>query len=103
AAVESLDLSKMELEQLAQSVQDLKKLEEALKTLQTAKQANDKESLDGQKCDKCESLADYEALYAKMAGPNGDAGEGEKGPGFGEGGKAPEDESSKTAFKNEQS
>ncbi len=102
AAAESLDLSKMELEQLAQSIDDLKKLEEALKTIQMAKQANDKQSLDGQQCDKCQSLEDYAELYAKMGGDKGQ-GKGMKGPGRGEGGKAPEDKSSKTAFKDEQS
>ena len=32
-AMESMDLSKMELQQMAQSVRDMKSLEEALKTL----------------------------------------------------------------------
>lgn len=103
---ESLELSKLELEELAQSAKDLKALEEALKVLQMAKQLNDKEKLDGEACENCTSMADYEEMYAEMIaqmGGLGEGGEGEgmRGPGIGRGGKAPEDDSVATNFKTE--
>ena len=64
-AMESLDLSEMEMDQLAQSAEELKKLEEALKTLQMAKKLNDHDKLDGQECQSCKTLAEYKKLYQK--------------------------------------
>ena len=109
AAMQSLELSEQEVEQLEQSVKDLKELEEALKTIQQAKKVNDKEKLDGGQCEKCKSLADYEALYAQMLADSGEdvqekEGEFREGsPGFGKGGEAAEDDSVETGFKSEQS
>lgn len=121
ALSESLDLTKLEFEELAQSIRDLKELENALKTLAMAKRLNDKEKLDGKACEECKTLADYEALYQEMlaragsglgSGPgqgNGQGGNGEGngngtgGRGTGRGGKAPEDDAIETAFKTERS
>lgn len=113
AAMQSLELSEQELEQLEQAVKDMKELEEALKTIQQAKKLNDQEKLDGGKCEKCKSLADYEELYNQMLAESG-GGESEDvqdkegefadgGPGFGRGGEAAEDDSVETGFKSEQS
>ncbi|MBI1346920.1 hypothetical protein GC163_11600 [bacterium] len=122
-AMESLELSEMELEDLAKTAQELKKLEEALKTLRMAKRLNDHEKLDGKECQKCKSLSDYEKLYREMLskceggqcqgkgkcagcgqcqGGNGN-GAGMGGRGIGEGNIAPEDNSITTEFQTEQS
>ena len=113
AALQSLELSGQELEQVEQAVKDMKELEEALKTIQQAKKVNDQEKLDGGKCEKCKTLADYEAMYAEMmagSGENDSDDVQEKdgqfvdgGPGFGKGGEAAEDDSVETGFKSEQS
>ena len=113
AAMQSLELSEQEVEQLEQAVKDMKELEEALKTIQQAKKVNDQEKLDGGQCEKCKTLADYEALYAQMLAESGENESDEVqekdgefaggGPGFGKGGEAAEDDSVETGFKNEQS
>jgi len=122
ALLESLDLTQIELDSLAQSVRDLRSLEEALSALQLARLLNDLELLDGQACSGCKSMADYAALYAKlMAGrccrcggkldANGvcavcgarGSGPGMRGPGTGVGGLAPEDAEAETSFKTERS
>jgi hypothetical protein len=109
AAMQSLELSEQEVEQLEQSVKDMKNLEEALKTIQQAKKVNDEEKLDGAQSEGCKTLAEYEALYARMLAESGEEvvdkeGEFAEGsPGFGRGGEAPEDDSVETGFKNEQS
>lgn len=100
-AMQSMDLAKMELKEIAQSAKDMKKLEEALKVLQMAKKANDKAGLDGEACENCLTLEDYEELYADLVGDM--PGEGTGGEGQGGGGKVDEDDSSKTGFKTEQS
>lgn len=117
AAEKSLDLTKLELKELAQSAKDLKALEEALKVLQQARQLNDKEKLDGAETEGADSLEDYAEFYAELMaqlgltegdgegdgeGEEGD-GEGLGGRGMGNGGKAPEDDSVETGFKTEQS
>lgn len=108
AVQESLDLSEMELEEIAQSADDLKKIEEALKTVQMAKRVNDKEKLDGQACKNCKSMKDYQEAYKKMlaelmAQGQGQEGEGPGmgGPGRGKGNVAPEDDSVKNEFQSE--
>jgi hypothetical protein len=122
AAEKSLELTKLELKEIAQSATDLKKLEEALKLLQMAKQLNDQEKLDGEETEGMSDLADYEAFYqelmAQLGLTEGDGqGEGEGdgegdgdgdgdglgGRGIGRGGKAPEDDSIETDFRAEQS
>lgn len=102
AASESLNLSKLELQEIAQSAKDLKSLEEALKVIQMAKQLNDKEGLDGEACENCSTLEDYAELYAQMAEQYG-FGPGMGNRGQGEGGVAPEDETVDTGFKMERS
>lgn len=99
-AMQSMDLAKMELKELAQSAKDMKKLEEALKVLQMAKKVNDKSELDGEACKNCMSLADYEELYAQMMG--GQPGEGTGGEeGQGKGGKVDENDTGEKGFKTE--
>ncbi|MCH9654238.1 MAG: hypothetical protein K0U86_15765 [Planctomycetes bacterium] len=100
-AMQSMDLAKMELKEIAQSAKDMKKLEEALKVLQMAKKANEKSGLDGEACENCLTLEDYEELYADLMGDM--PGEGTGGEGQGGGGKVDEDDSSKTGFKTEKS
>jgi hypothetical protein len=96
AAAESTKLADKELEQIAQSAKDLKDLEQALSVLQMAKNLNNKDLLDGQKMEGMQSMADYEAMYAKLmkdAQPdNGD---------FGDGGPVDENDSTKSKFKTE--
>lgn len=111
SAMQSLELSQAELKELQQAVQDLKELEQALKTIQQAKKVNDGEKLDGEKAGDCKTLADYEALYAKILSESGEGGDSEEEKegngmgerGFGKGGEAPEDDSVETGFKTEQS
>ncbi len=99
AAAESMNLTKMELEQIAQSAKELKDLEEALKAIQMAKKLNDLDALDGKQCEGCKSMDEYAKLFAKAMGGNGE-GMGEEGRGRGD--IAPEDESKKSDFKAEQ-
>lgn len=102
ALKESLELSEKEMEQVAQAAKDLKKLEDAFKTLAEAQKLNQKGELDGSKCEGCETLADYEELYAQMNGQPGE-GEGNKGQnrGFGKGGEADYDDSDPEGYKKE--
>lgn len=106
ALKESLMLSEMEAEDLARSIRDLKKLQKALKTIQQARRLNRDDMLDGI-CKDCNSLAEYEKLYreilSRCTSPGQETGPGMKGPGTGEGSKAPEDDSQKTEFKPEMS
>ncbi|MFH1423204.1 MAG: hypothetical protein ABIH42_10905 [Planctomycetota bacterium] len=106
ALQQTLDLSKEELEQLAQSFKNIESLEQALKTLQLAKRLNEQEQLDGDAGKGCESLEDYEKLYRKMLADaqstdqngssqplGGDVSgnqQGMGGHGSGQGGRAPE-------------
>lgn len=100
AAAESMGLGAQELEQMAQSMKDLQALEQALKNIQMAKQLNAQGQLEGQRATG--GMAGYEAMYRQMlAGQGGGSGEGMKGPGRGEGGKALEDESLESRFKSE--
>ncbi len=100
-AMQSVDLAKMELKEVTQSAKDMKKLEEALKVLQMAKKANEKSGLDGEACEDCLTLEDYQELYAELMGDM--PGEGTGGEGQGGGGKVDEDDSSETGFKTEKS
>jgi hypothetical protein len=97
ALEESLELSKLELKQMAQSLKDLKELEEALKACQMAEQANQKEALDGKECEGCKSMAAYAELYAKLMRERGDG----TGDPEGGGGMVEEDDSTKSDFKTE--
>lgn len=109
---ESMELAKMELQEIAQSARDLKELEKALQTAQMAKKANENGELDGQECEDCVSLEDYQELYKELLAEMGlteGEGEGEGngkgmgGRGMGEGDIAPEDDAAKTGFKTEKS
>src|SRR5205823_5447992 len=110
AAEKSLDLTKLELKEVAQSAKDLKALEEALKAVQMAKQLNDSEKLDGEQTEGTQTIEEYGEFYTQlladlgMTEGEGDGdGEGLGDEGMGEGGKAPEDDSIVTDFKTEQS
>lgn len=111
---DSLNLSEMELQQLAQSLRDAKSLEEALDALQQAQNLNQMQPLDGSQCQSCSSMAEYAEMYRKMiaqcqggSGQGGSKpgaggkGSGMGGPGQGEGGVAPEDDSIATDYKTE--
>ena len=106
ALKESLKVSELELERVAQSAEDMKKLDKALETLQKAQELNQKGQLDGSKCEGCESMEDYAELYAQMMGQGGQ-GDGEKernegdGGGVGRGGETPEDDSDPEGYKKE--
>lgn len=103
---ESLELSELELEEIAQSAEDLKSLEEALKTIQMAKKLNEQEKLDGEMSKGFKSLKDYEELYRQLMAEMGEGqgdGEGMGGPGQGKGNKAPEDNSIASDFQSEYS
>ena len=81
-AMKSLELSKMELQEIAKSAKDLQELEKALKTLQMAKKLNEKGELEGDPGDN-PSMEDYAEMYAEMM-----AGRGfQEGEGEGEGGQ----------------
>ncbi|MCG8583996.1 MAG: hypothetical protein MI757_04705, partial [Pirellulales bacterium] len=115
---QSLDLSQLELEQLAQSARDLKKLEQALKLVQQAKKLNSQDLLDGESAAQCKTLEDYEKMFQEMLAQTegegeglaqlgeGAAGKGDGaglgGEGIGRGGKAEEDDSEETQFRTEQ-
>ena len=110
AAEKSLDLTKLELKEIAQSAKDLKALEEALKVVQMAKQLNDQEKLDGEQSEGTQTIEEYAEFYAQLIAQLGggeeggdEDGEGLGGEGMGEGGIAPEDDSIKTDFITEQS
>src|SRR4029077_11683510 len=83
AADRSLDLTKLELKEIAQSAKDLKALEEALKVVQMAKQLNDQEKLDGEQSDAAQTIEEYAEFYSQLLADLGMA-EGE-GDGDGEG------------------
>jgi DNA repair exonuclease SbcCD ATPase subunit len=97
AAAESMKLAEKELEQVAQSAKDLKELEKGLAVLQQAKKLNAEEGLDGKKCEGCQSMADYEAMFAKLMKDKGNPDEG----GFGDGGQRDEKDSANSKFKTE--
>lgn len=119
-----LELSELEMQQLAQSLRDMEELEDALEAIQWAKQLNLMEPLDGEACKECAGggMSAYMEYY-KMAmagrcpgcggkecegggacsGGGAGSGSGMRGPGIGQGGLAPEDPESQSAFKTEKS
>ncbi len=98
AAAESMKLAEKELEQVAQSAKDLKELEKGLAVLQMAKKLNQSDQLDGKKCEGCQSMDEYAAMFEKlMKGKNPDEG------GFGDGSPRDEKDSAKSKFKTEMS
>ena len=101
AARDSLNLTEQELQNLAGMLKDARSLEEALKNLQMARQLASQCLLDGEACKNCNGMGDYAALYARLLHKDAiGAGMG-LNPGLGAGGKAPQDDSLTSAFKNE--
>ena len=102
AAQQSLQLSELEMQQLAEMLQNAESLEAALKNLQMAKQLADLCKLNGGECKDCNGMGDYAALYAKLLAQGGGTGPGMgPNPGQGAGGKAPEDDTLESGFKSE--
>jgi len=106
-AMNSLQLSEKELNQLSQAMKDGKTLEEALKNLQMAKKLAGAGKLDGADAKDAQDQADYEALYqqkmALLAEQEGQQGGAGMGPGLGDGAKRPENDATKSSFKSEKS
>lgn len=108
---ESLELSELEMQQLAQSMRDAQSLEDALNALQQAQNLNQMQPLDGEACKNCTSMSEYAEFYRKMMAQCQGQGQGQGqgngggmgGPGQGEGNIAPEDESIATDYKTERS
>lgn len=100
---ESLELSELELEEVAQSAQDMKSLEEALKTIQMAKKLNEQEKLDGEMTQGMKSMKEYEELYQQLLAEMGLDGDGLGNEGQGRGDKAPEDNETESDFQSEYS
>jgi len=112
ALQDSLDVAKMELQQIAQSARDLKALEESLQAIAAAKKLNGEGQLDGAMTDALTAMEQYKELYeellAQMGGEgegNGEGGEGDGegtgGRGMGGGGKVDEDDKVETGFVSE--
>ena len=124
---QTMELSQMELESMAQTLRDLKRLEQAMDSLQLAKQLNQQQPLDGQMGRECKSIGDYAKLYQQMMAQQGSMcaacqGQGENcqicngtgikgngtGLGMGDSGRgrgnvAPEDPTTKTDFRPDKS
>jgi hypothetical protein len=105
ALKESLELTELELDKLAQAIRDLQSLEEALKAAQLAKQLNQLHGLDGKACQGCKDIGDYAEFYRKLMEDAEEVrvGPGMGGPGIGRGGEAPEDPQLDSDFKTERS
>ena len=114
AAADSMDLSKEELQQLAEQFKDAKNLEDAMKNLAKAKQLNDEGKLDGEDASEAKSMEDYKKLYEELMAKNGQGqgqgqgqgdgqGNGKAGqkPGTGNGGTVGEDPNAVTKTKDE--
>jgi len=102
ALKESLELTEKEMDQLAKDVNDLKKVEDAMEVAQLAQQLNRAGKLDGEKCENCDGLADYEELLRELMGEMAE-GDGLGGEGQGRGDKAPENDELASKFKDENS
>jgi transposase-like protein len=107
ALQESLDVAKMELQQIAQSARDLKALEESLQAISDAKRLNGEGQLDGAMTDALTAMEQYKELYEELlaqmgADPEAEGdGEGTGGRGQGGGGKVDEDDKVETGFVSE--
>lgn len=107
ALQDSLDVAKMELQQIAQSARDLKALEESLQAIADAKKLNGEGQLDGAMTDALTAMEQYKELYEELIAQMGGEGDGEGGEGDGEGtggrgmgggGKVDEDDKVETGF-----
>ena len=113
ALAESLDLSQLELQSLAQTMRDMQSMQQALQALQTARLLNQLQPLDGSQCQGCNGMAQYLLLYDQMLsqcqgqgmgmGQGSGSGGGMGGPGRGRGNIAPEDPTAQSNFKTERS
>lgn len=116
ALQQSLALSELELQALAQNMRDLEALQQALQAAQLAQMLNQLQPLDGAQAGQCQGqgMAAYAALYRQLlsqcqggggtgAGRGSGSGAGMGGPGRGRGGIAPENESQQTQFQTERS
>jgi hypothetical protein len=76
-ASESVELSKKELERMAEMFQDMQNVQDALKNLQAAKRLNEQGQLDGKDAEGADAKtpADYEALYQKLLAERGGNGQ----------------------------
>lgn len=96
AAMESAELAKMELQEIAKSAKELQKLEAALKTLQQAKMLNSMGEL--QELADAATLEDYARFYQELMGrANGAAGDGTE---RGRGGDMEEEADAETDYEN---
>jgi hypothetical protein len=68
ALQQSLDLTNMELDSVAQAIRDLEALQQGLKAAQLAKQLNQLKGLDGAACEGLKSIEDYAEFYRKLVG-----------------------------------
>jgi hypothetical protein len=100
SAAESMKLAEKELEQVAQSAKDLKELEKGLEALQMAKKLNNSEQLDGKKCEGCQSMDEYMAMFEKMMK---DKNPNQMSEGEGDGSPRDENDKAKSKFKTETS
>ena len=111
AAADSLNLTKEELEKLAENFKDANNLEDALKNLAKAKQLNEDGKLDGAGAGDAKTMADYEKLYNDLIAQGQGQGDGQgqgqgkagKNPGLGNGGTVGEDPNALTKTKDEKS
>ncbi|MDA0812672.1 MAG: hypothetical protein O3C21_09825 [Verrucomicrobia bacterium] len=110
AMQESMELSKDELENLAEALKEMENLQQGLSAAQLAKALNEMGELNGEgEGDTGRGMSDYEKLFKEMMAGKGmgqDPGQGQGefgGEGHGEGGKAPENPDSPTDFKSEKS
>ena len=106
-AEESLQLSKEELQRIAESFKDLNNIEDALKNLQAAKQLNEKGKLDGKDAEGAgaKTLEDYKQLYEKLLAQQGqqpgNGGQSGPRPGIADRGNVGEDKDAQTKLKDE--
>jgi hypothetical protein len=101
---DSLDLAKLQLEQGAQGQRDLQSMQEALQAMHLAQSLNKEGQLDGKLTQGQQSLDEYKKLYAKALSQlrgEGQSGSG-TGKGQGNGATRPEDDSTSSAFNQEQ-
>ena len=105
ALKQSLDLTKNELDNVAQAVRDLQALEEGLRAAQLARRANQAQPLDGKGCEGCKTIADYAAFYKQLmeGAKTAKVGPGMGSKGIGKGGEAPEKPEEDTDFTPERS
>lgn len=109
AAADSLNLTKEELEQMAENFKDANNLEDALKNLAKAKQLNQDGKLDGADAANAKTMEDFAKLYQELMGDGEGQGQGDgqgkagQKPGRGNGGTPGEDPNAITKTKDEKS